>query len=404
MSLPSAQTAVHDTPPFVRDRPTVLTYSALGAYAFWLYAFGPAVALLRTELHFSYTVIGGYSAAWAAGSVLAGVTFPALAARLGRRGLLWGSAAVTTGGAALFTFTRSIVWTMAGAVVMGLAGTLLQATTQSALSDRHGERRDQALIESNIGAAACAVLAPLALGGLHGTAATWRTAMAVPAVVLVGLYLTSGRVRLPEAAAPADGAARRAGRLSPACWSLCLLVAVGIGVEFALIYFAAELLVATTGLTAADAATSVTVFYAGLLIGRVAGGRLARRRGRAPALLWTSLAVTFVGLLALWLTAQPAVALAGLFLAGVGIANQFPLSLALALEAADGHTDTANARAQLLGAVLVLTAPFLLGVLADRTGLATAFAVPVLLTAACCLLLYLGTAPRPGPRRRARLR
>src|ERR1700734_1762398 len=32
-----------------RDAPTWLSYSALAAYAFWLYAFGPALALLREE-------------------------------------------------------------------------------------------------------------------------------------------------------------------------------------------------------------------------------------------------------------------------------------------------------------------------------------------------------------------
>jgi hypothetical protein len=38
---------------FRRDAPTLLCYGALAAYAFWLYAFGPALALLRAELHLS---------------------------------------------------------------------------------------------------------------------------------------------------------------------------------------------------------------------------------------------------------------------------------------------------------------------------------------------------------------
>lgn len=51
-----------------RDRPTQVSYGALGAYAFWLYAFGPALALLRVEMHLSYTLVGVYSALWAAGA------------------------------------------------------------------------------------------------------------------------------------------------------------------------------------------------------------------------------------------------------------------------------------------------------------------------------------------------
>ena len=47
-----------------RDAPTLLCYGALAGYAYWLYAYGPALALLRSELHFSYTLLGAYSALW----------------------------------------------------------------------------------------------------------------------------------------------------------------------------------------------------------------------------------------------------------------------------------------------------------------------------------------------------
>ncbi len=47
---------------FHRDSPTLLSYGVVAGYAFWLYAFGPALALLRAELHFSYTLLGIYSA------------------------------------------------------------------------------------------------------------------------------------------------------------------------------------------------------------------------------------------------------------------------------------------------------------------------------------------------------
>src|ERR1700757_2530271 len=48
-------------------------------YAFWLYAFGPALALLQAELRFSYTMLGVYSALWSAGAALAGLSFARLA-------------------------------------------------------------------------------------------------------------------------------------------------------------------------------------------------------------------------------------------------------------------------------------------------------------------------------------
>ena len=176
---------------FHRDTPTQLCYALLAGFAFWRYAFGLAPALLRAEMHFSCTLVGVYSALWSFGTVLVGVSFAAMARRLPRAVLLWGSAA----GAGLFAATHTIALTLLGAAVLGFAGTILLTCTQVILSDRHGERRDRALTEANIGASACAVLAPLLLGLLQGTSGGWRVAMGLPAFVL-------GRP-LPALAAPA---------------------------------------------------------------------------------------------------------------------------------------------------------------------------------------------------------
>ena len=375
----------------VRERPILLGYAIQGAYSFWLYAFGPAVALLRRDLGFSYAVIGGYSAAWAAGSVIAGAIFVRLASGASHSRLLWATAAATTVGAAVFTLADNVAATLAAAVVMGLAGTLLQTTVQSVLSGLHGFRRDQALVEANIGAAVCAVIAPLAVGGLATTPGTWRSGMALPAVAMFALYLTHRRTRLPAAPPSPVHNPHRPGRLSLACRLLCLLVALGIAVEFCVIYFAAELLT-ISGLATAQAAMAVTVFYVGILSGRVVGAHLTRRPRRTLPLVAASLALTLVGLIACWLSTTPLIVLAGLLVTGLGIANQFPLALALAL-AVGPDTDRANAYAQLLGALVLLPAPFLLGALADYTGLRLAFIIPVLLTALSAPLLFVGRTP-----------
>jgi predicted MFS family arabinose efflux permease len=217
----------------------------------------------------------------------------------------------------------------------------------------------------------CAVVAPLALGLLQATPVTWRAAMALPAVAFAVLFLVYRRQALPEH--PASGA--RLCPLPKVAWLLAALVAVGIGIEFCVVYFGAELLSATTSLSTKAAVTAMALFYAGLLAGRVAGGVLARTPGRGSHLLSASLAVT----------------LAGLFVSGAGIANLYPLSLALTLAAAPGQTDAANARTQLLGGLAVVAAPLALGGLADHIGLSAAFGVEPLLVVICWLLLRAGT-------------
>ncbi len=369
-----------------RDGPTLLSYGALAGYAFWLYAYGPALALLRAELHFSYGVLGAYSALWAAGAALAGVSFAPVARRLPRSALLWSSAAGATAGAGLFTAARTVALTMSGAVLLGLAGTTLLTCVQAILSDRHGEQRDRALTEANVGAAGCAVLAPVLLGLFQAIPLGWRAAFGLPALVLAGLYLRYRHQPLPQA--PGGPPSGRQARLSLSCWLLAAMVAVGIAVEFCPVYFGAEALTGI-GLRTAQAAIAMSGFYLGILVGRVGGAFLTRRAGRTLPLLYASLAVTTAGFLLFWL-ARPVLAVTGLFLCGLGVANLYPLSLALTLAAAPGKGDTANARTQLLGGIFVIVAPYLLGSLADRLGLHAAFSVELVLIGLATLLLGAG--------------
>ena len=372
---------------FHRDSPTLLSYGVVAGYAFWLYAFGPALALLRAELHFSYTLLGIYSALWPAGAAVAGVTFAGLARRLPRAALLWSSVVAATAGAGLFIASRGVALTMLGVAVLGFAGTTLLTCTQAILSGRHGERRDRALTEANVGAAACAVAAPLLLGLLQDTPVGWRAAMSLPALALAGLYLRYRRLSLP--AARTARSAHGGTRLPLSCWLLAALVAAGIAVEFCLVYFGAELITAT-GLRTAEAATAMSGFYLGILAGRLCGAWLTRRPGQTVPLLYVSLAVTGGGFALCWLASLPVVATAGLFICGLGVANLYPLSLALTLAAAAGDDDTAQARTQLLGGLLVVASPYLLGSLADHLGLHAAFAIEPVLIGACVILLLAG--------------
>ncbi|RAO04103.1 hypothetical protein ONO23_04298 [Micromonospora noduli] len=380
-----------ETETFVRDSPTVLSYAALGCWTFWLYAFGPALTLLREEWGFSYALLGVYELFLAAGAALAAVGFVWAARRLARGVLLWCSALATVIGAGLFTLGDGVPATLLGAVVLGLAGTTMLTVVQAVLSDRHGDRRDRALTEANVGAGASAVFAPLILGVLAASAVGWRATFALPAAVLLVLYLRYRRQPLP--AVPQPATATGAGGLPLACWLFAVLTAVSSAIEFCLVYFGPQMLI-HAGMSAAAASTALSSNYLGILIGRLLGARLTRRPGRGVALLYASLTVTGPSFVLFWLTDQPVLAVLGLFLCGVGIANLYPLSLALTLGAAGGHEDRANARSQLILGVVAGVAPFLLGSLADRYGLVTAFALEPVLIGVCFLMLWGGLRAR----------
>jgi MFS family permease len=371
-----------------------LGYGAVGLFAFDLYAFGPALALLRPELHLSYAMVGVHSAAFAAGTILAGLAFRPLVRALGRRRVFWGAAVGLALGSVGFALAFTVAVSLGAALAMGASGTALLTASFAILSDRHGPRREQALVEANIGAGACGVVAPLLLAGLAQTVAGWRAAFALPVAAVVVLWYSFGRLALPEAPevrAPSDTHASRV-RLPRAFWLLAVLAGLGSAAEFCVIYFGAELLTRTIHLSTAGAGAALSLFYGGLLAGRVVGARLTRRPGRGATMVLASLGVMLAGFVPFWLAGDLVVALAGLFVTGVGVANLYPLSLALALAAAPGHTDAANAQVQLVGGVVSLSAPLALGALADTLGLGAAFAIVPVLLVTCALTLRAGLA------------
>jgi fucose permease len=125
----------------------------------------------------------------------------------------------------------------------------------------------------------------------------------------------------------------------------------------------------------------------GMTTGRVVGGQLSRRIAPSP-LIFGALPVAAIGFVGFWLVDTPVISLGGLFVAGLGLALLFPLTLALALEASRGRTEVASARAVFATGVAVALAPFALGALADRAGLGASYAiVPVLLATGVAMLV-----------------
>jgi fucose permease len=278
---------------------------------------------------------------------------------------------------------------------MGICGALLIVTSQAVLSDRHGEYSAVALTESNVTASACAIIAPLLVGASAAAGLGWRAALVVPAVALVLLAARyfSQPLDLPPNAAENDAPAD-APTLPPLYWAFWMLVALGVASEWCVGYWGADFLANRTGLTRPAAATSLTAYFAAMLAGRVVSSRLARTLPPA-ILLAATLFLALFGFPLFWLAPGTLLALAGLFVTGLGIGGVYPLGVSAAIASAPGNTDAAAARLSVGGGGAILVAPFVLGALADRVGISTAFGIVVpMLLAALVLALIAG---RRGP-------
>ncbi len=368
--------------PLTRDRFTWLAYFMLAFFAYTQAALGPAMPFLRRELSLSYTVGGLQISAFAVGMIAAGLSGAALAHRWGRGPLFWGGGGGMVIGALLLVVGRSAWTSVPAALAMGLSGTLLTITIPATLSDRHGPRRATALTEANVVASGATTLPPLFIGLFVGLGIGWRWAFVVAGVAWLAAVAYCRRVPLPrspnDAAPDAPSAAREP--LPRAFWAYWVVIVLVVAAEWSLITWSADFLVDVVGLEAALAAGLTSAFFLAMVIGRWVGSRLTARLDSA-ALLPGALGLALAGFLLFWLAKVPVLNVAGLFLAGLGIANLFPLSLSIAATIAADRVDRASARVSLAAGLAILVAPLVLGRAADAAsvGLANALGLVVVL-------------------------
>jgi predicted MFS family arabinose efflux permease len=367
-------------PALVRDSRTWLVYAQLGTWGWFLYGFGPALTLLRDERGFSRTVAGLHGTALATGTLVAALVVAPLAIRFGRARMVWVGLALMCLGILVLCSLPMLPATLAGAMLCSLGGSFVVTCTATALSAAHGESGPAAITEANAVAAGVGAVAPLAVG-IAAALGSWRVALLLLLpVVAVLAVLARSTPPLPDRAPPLP--AGRQGRLPGRYWVSWLVVTGGVGVEFCLSLWAADLLHQRTELSRAAAAASVTALVAGMFAGRVAGGRLALRYP-VDRLLFGALALNAVGFALFWGSTVGALAVAGLLACGLGVSVYWPLGLSRAIAASGGRPDQASARVGIGVAVASGGGPFVLGALADAAGIHVAMlVVPALLVVA----------------------
>ncbi len=371
---------------FKRDRLTWLAYLFLAFYTFYLNALGPATPFLKSELGLSYTISSLHFTAFAIGMILAGLFGHLVVQRIGRRRALWTAATGISLGAVLLLLGRTPALTISGAVVMGTVGSLTLVIIPSLLSDWHGELRAVAIGEANVLASTSSAAAPLLVGLSVSLAGNWRLALGLMAFAPLLMYLNFRRVPFPVNDT-AEGHAPPAGtRLPPLYWIYWTAIFLGVAVEFCMISWSADYAENILGLSKANAAQAVSLFLGAMILGRFVMSRLVERIP-ARRLVLASLAVTALGFLLFWRSANSLLALSGLFVTGLGVAGFYPLLISLALGAANNNTVQASARAALASGTAILTLPLLLGSLADAVGIQPAYSVVIVLLLAMFLMV-----------------
>src|SRR4051812_42463102 len=373
---------------FRRDRLTWIAYVVLAWFAYLQAAPGLVIAHLRDELHLSYSTGGLHVAAFATGSLVAGLVSGRLEGAIGRRALFWSAAALMAAGAVGLTAGRIAEVTVGSVLVMGLGGGLLLVTIQAALADHHGDRRAVALTEANVAASIAYVVL---IGVLSLTAALhagWRVALLSSLTVPVLAWCRNRRLAI-DAPPPSRVAL---GRLPGVFWVAAAMLFCTTAAEWCITAWGATFVEDAADVSTDTAVSLMAGYFGGVLVGRTLGSRLARRHDPAR-LLALALGVTVVGFAILWPSTAPAQALVGLSLLGVGLGNLFPLGLSVTVALAPGRAALASGRAVATTSFAVLLAPLTVGTLADATSLTAALGVvPVVLVLAAAGLVLVRRA------------
>ena len=366
-------------------------YALLGLFSFVQNMIGPAVPFLRAEFHLDYSVAALHMSAFALGQMACGLMASLWIRRFGIRKVLWGGMLGILVGISGLVLAPSPAFSLASIFFMSYTGTLANASVQASIFQLAGEGSGQALIEANMAASITSAIAPFVLVAGAAMGLGWRALW--PAFFLGLGATTICGFRPVNRALPGIGAegsrGRDAARMPPAFWRLCLLIFVGVGVEWSVGFWATEYLKGLPGHSVSLAAAGAGTFQIAAVCGRFVSSRIVERLGEKRILLG-AMALVLLGFPLYWMRAEAITAFAGLALCGFGVATFYPLALSLTLGASNGLTARASSLASFSAGSAIFAMPLFLGLVADRAGLSAAlWAIPCGL-ALMLILLVLG--------------
>lgn len=374
--------------PFTRTRLTWLAYVMLAYIGFLQAMLGPLMPFLRSELHLSYTQGGALPGVLAMGLIFSGLFSDKLAHRWSRRVIFWGGGIGLAASMVLLSLSYQFGFVLLAVLGMGFGSSLTQVMIQAILSDQHGEQRAIAFTEANVAASFCTTLSPLVIGGMQSVGMDWRLVSILAVLFLVSVAVPFSRNAIPDHSSAQMQSDSKNARLSLSFWLFWVVLLLLVSVEMSIAVWGTDYLANSVGLFPATAALAFGSFSAAMLLGRFIGSRLTRRWSSLQFLLFTFVIVA-VGFPLFWLSHTPWLNILGLFLTGLGIANQYPLALSIAVGLAADQSNQASARASLGVGIALLVSPLVLGGLADRFGMRQAYGIVVILILAAFVVILL---------------
>ncbi|MGV1003821.1 MAG: MFS transporter [Candidatus Nanopelagicales bacterium] len=396
-------------PKIVRTSLTWTMYAVAGVSAFFLYAVGPATALIAEDLGISASQAALHGTAVALAMISTGALAPLVIGRFGRASGLVLVLVVVIVGVAMVAAAPALWVSLIGAYLAGCGSQVAGVIGNATLTDAHPENPAAVLTESNGAAAWSGLLAPLLMGLFLSVGLGWRVglAVAIPMCLVMIVAVRRGMpaireheppdiVEVGDVAAPSGpgGPPTGAERIPRAFWWVMAAVFAAAGVEFGVNFWGATLMLEQISSNKALVTSLMSAPVAGVAIGRTFGSALTARF-IPHQLLVGGFALSVAGFFVFWSSRIILQAGAGLLLLGLGISVLFPLLLDRAVGYRPAHKDKALAMCVAFAGTAIGSAPYVLGEIGERTGTSAAFLIVPGLS-----LLGLAAVVRSRPRNR----
>ncbi|MFV2064678.1 MAG: sugar MFS transporter [Chloroflexota bacterium] len=332
------------------------------SYSFYLV--GAVTAFVAAALALTDSQAGLHSSAMAVGIGVAGLFGDRFDHWFGQRAMKFTGMGLLAVALILVAWAPALVVTMVGAGSVGLGAGLSFGHVTQTLGAGGGTRARLQLTRAALVAKVSQLFVPLVIAAGIAIGVGWQLVI-VPVLVFVGFLFVS-LLRRPRRSL---GASAVFHRLPRAYWLPWTLVVMVVAIEFAVIFWGSTLVDQQTGVSLADATLAISVFIAGLIMGRAALSIPALGRFDPILVIRAGIVLTIAAVMLPWLTTSYEISAVGLLIAGLGIGVLYPLAASIALGAAPDHPAAASARLVFAAGLAILVAPLLLGVIADLRGI-----------------------------------
>lgn len=355
---------------------------------------------MLAEFSWSYTAAGAVIAAGSLGDFVSSLTSGHLIERIGPKAVIVGGMILEALALAFFAATPSVVLGFILSLLIGLGQGGVDVTINYSVArmQKRGESRPMSIMHSAY--AIGSVVGPVAIGCVMRSGLRWQLVYRGVAglAFLLGatmLALPFQRIGHSRAETRREVTAESPPRL-PMLSIAALILFLYVGLELGASKWIGEYFVTVLGSPASVGAFMVSVFWAGLLVGRLGIPIMFRKIEHGVLLLSLSLAASASVAFSI-LVRSPVAAGIGFFAAGLGCSAIYPLVMTVVGHYFRKGQGKAIGFAATGGAVGALVFPFAMAAVSEAVGLKKGFWLYVLLG---CAMSALAATVAPMVRRR----